>query len=97
MDKTSVWFNIAGNFTIEEISAKTCSISNAMNGLKDDKIYYDEIFNNRTHQTFDEICYNKVLSENIIIIDFSKDEDDNTNQDIFVEDDEEVLIFATNQ
>ncbi|CAG8439303.1 6361_t:CDS:2, partial [Cetraspora pellucida] len=74
--------------------------------VKDDEIYYDKIFDNRTHQTSNEIhydeiysneiCCDEVSSKNIIIINFSEDEDDNTNQEIFVEDDEEVLIFATN-
>ncbi|CAG8836232.1 9254_t:CDS:1, partial [Cetraspora pellucida] len=61
---------------------------------ENNKIYHDEIFNNRTYQTSDEICcnkiysneicYNKVSSENIIIIDSSKDEDNNINQDILL-------------
>ncbi|CAG8596191.1 1792_t:CDS:2, partial [Dentiscutata heterogama] len=85
-------------------ASSTCS--------EDDEIYHDEIFDNRTHQISDEIhcdkichdkifsdeiCSDEISSENIIIIDSSEDEDNNTNQDIFVEDDEEVLIFATNQ
>ncbi|CAG8563033.1 2429_t:CDS:2 [Cetraspora pellucida] len=92
---------------IIQCAFRKCSISNAIDGSEDDEIYHYEIFDNRTHQTSDkircdeiysnEICLDEVPSENIIIIDSSKDEDNNTNQDIFVEDNEEVFIFATNQ
>ncbi|CAG8768854.1 20435_t:CDS:1, partial [Racocetra persica] len=73
---------------------RKCSISNTIDSSEDNEICHDEVFDNRTHQTSDEICcdeicYNEVSSENIIIIDSSEDEDSNTNQDVFVEEDDE--------
>ncbi|CAG8601124.1 14043_t:CDS:2 [Dentiscutata erythropus] len=73
-----------------------CSISNAMDGSENNEILTYQT-SDEIHRDDDEICHDEVSSENIIIIDSSDDKDNNSNQDIFVGEDEEVLIFTTNQ